>query len=71
MSWNYRVVRDDDGLRIFDVYYDEAGNPIGSNATPTYVYGETVEDLREQMNLMLEALALPILEEKDIGGKSF
>jgi len=63
------MVRNENGLRIFDVYYDEAGNPIGSNAAPTYVYGDTVEDLREQMTLMLDALTRPILEQKDIGGK--
>lgn len=69
MSWNYRVVRNEDGLRIFDVYYDESGKPIGSNAAPTHVYGDSVDDLREQMNLMLDALALPILEKTDIGRK--
>jgi hypothetical protein len=67
MSWNYRIVKDNDGLRIFDVYYDEAGNPISTHEVPTYVYGDTVDDLRDQLALMSEALALPILDENEIG----
>ena len=67
MSWNYRVVRGADGLRIFDVYYNEAGKPIGSNLAPTYVYGDTVDDLRAQLSLMIEALSEPVLDDVDIG----
>ena len=67
MSWNYRIIKDKDGLRIFDVYYDEAGQPISTHDVPSYVYGETVDDLREQLALMSEALALPILNESEIG----
>jgi len=26
MSWNYRVVQSEDGLRIYDVYYGNAVN---------------------------------------------
>jgi len=69
MSWNYRVIRNVDGLRIFDVYYNEAGQPVGSNVSPTYVYGETVDDLKVQLALMLEALERPILEERDVGSQ--
>lgn len=68
MSWNYRVVRNAEGLRIFDVYYDSEGSPVGTNASPTYVYGESVEDLRDQLMLMLEALKEPVLSESEIGG---
>lgn len=67
MSWNYRIVKGKDGLRIFDVYYNEAGLPISTHEVPTYVYGETVDDLSEQLALMSEALALPILDENEIG----
>ena len=67
MSWNYRVVRNEHGLRIFDVYYDEAGAPIATHEAPTYVYGETVDDLKAQLALMLEALDKPVIEEREIG----
>ena len=66
-SWNYRVVRGQDGLRIFDVYYDDAGRPISTNVAPTYAYGETLDDLSAQLQLMREALTLPVLEDAEIG----
>ena len=47
-SWNYRVVKDANGLRIFDVYYDDAGRPTSTHAAPTYVCGETLDDLNAQ-----------------------
>lgn len=52
---------------MFDVYYDSKGLPIGTNASPTYVFGESVEDLKDQLLPMLEALQEPILNEADIG----
>ena len=69
MNWNHRIVRMNEGLQIFDVYYDEFGTPISTSATPSTVYGETVEELREQLGLFAKALSLPILEESAIGSK--
>jgi hypothetical protein len=67
-SWNYRVVRGADGLRIFDVYHDDAGQPVSTNVAPTYVYGETLDAPSDQLQPMREALARPILDDSDIGG---
>ena len=66
-SWNYRVVKGVNGLRIFDVYYDAAGRPTSTHATPSYVYGETLDDLNAQLQLMNKALTLPVLDEAEIG----
>lgn len=70
MSWNHRVVSTKEGLKIFDVYYNDLGRPIATNAIPSTVYGETVEELREKLELLSEALRLPILEESEIGSTS-
>lgn len=67
MTYNYRVVKEDGDLRIYDVYYNEQGEPIATHTAPTYVYGETVEDLRVQLQLMLEALDKPVLDMRSIG----
>lgn len=67
MSWNHRIVRMNEALQIFDVYYDEVGRPISTSATPSTVYGEKVEELQEKLGLLAEALSLPILEESAIG----
>ena len=66
MSWNHRVVRLDNHLRIYDVYYDDGGRPISRHEAPTYVSGETIEELREQLQLLERAIALPVLNNEDI-----
>ena len=60
-SWNYRVVKGADGLRIFDVYYDDSGRPTSTHATASYVCGETLDDLDAQLKLMKEALTLSLI----------
>jgi hypothetical protein len=60
-------VKGADGLRIFDVYYDDAGRPNSTHATASYVYGETLDDLNAQLRLMNEALTRPVLHEAEIG----
>lgn len=67
MSWNYRVVRGEYGLRIYDVYYDGDGNPIATHQNPTYVYGDQLQDLKQQLMLMIEALEKPVLDVASIG----
>lgn len=67
MSWNYRVVRLDNHLRVYDVYYDESGAPISRHAEPTYIYGDTIEHLREQLAWINAALEKPILDDGEIG----
>lgn len=67
MTWNYRVVRNGNDLRIYDVYYDDQGRAHSRHVEPTYAYGETLEDLRSQLTEMLAALDAPILEDRDIG----
>jgi hypothetical protein len=67
MTWNYRVVRNGNDLRIYDVYYDGQGRAHSRHVEPTYVHGETLEDLRSQLTEMLAALDAPILEDRDIG----
>jgi len=69
-SWNYRVVKSANGLRIFDVYYDDAARPTFASAAPSYVCGETLDDLNAQLQLMNEALARPVLDEAEIGAEA-
>jgi len=66
-SWNYRVVDCDEDLRIYDVYYDDSGKPIARHIEPTYVYGQNIDELRDQLLLMLAALEKEPLLDKAIG----
>ena len=67
MSWNYRLVRDSDGLYMSEVYYHDDGTPRSYrwDATPSYD-PETdtegpVEAIEWVLNKMLEACKKPIL----------
>lgn len=65
-GFNYRVLDTGDGcFSIIEVYYD--GERINSwcNGTPL---GETAEELREDLGLMLKALNAPILTPSDLPG---
>jgi hypothetical protein len=64
--WNHRVVRmPDDGLgnqwlEVQEVYYNQKGEPCGY--CNSYVGGETLEELAEQIERHSKALVLPILD---------
>ena len=57
-------------MRIFDVYYDDAGNPIATSAEPSSIYGDTIDDLRNGLELLKAALELPVLDASSIGKAS-
>jgi len=63
--WNHRVVRIPDQLgetwfEVQEVYYNKQGEPCGY--CNSYVGGETMEELRVQIERHSKALALPILD---------
>jgi hypothetical protein len=64
--WNYRVfIAKDAPYHIREVYYDkdnQVDGYVGSGAWPS---GDTLEELRKDLEHMLEALDKPVLEEKE------
>ena len=68
--WNFRVIdltKDNDWgekwLEICEVYYEDSGSLLGyCKAT---VGEESVEELKETLQRMLECLNKPILQEED------
>jgi len=68
MSWNYRVMKQvfdgDDFLQIHEEYYDKKKKKSWTVNGVT-VAGESIEELRDVLNKMLEALDKEIL---DYGG---
>lgn len=82
MTWNYRVFRqrfdDEEQLVIHEVHYDYANDddtrpPVPDDAmikgwTVRNVKpgGETIEELRSDLQRMLNALNAPILEEAEL-----
>ena len=67
MTWNYRVVETADGLRVFDVYYNDKGEPSARHEQPTFIYGASVEELQAQVALISQAFELPVLKDSAIG----
>lgn len=71
MYWNYRIIEkyhkdtDSTTYHIHEVFYDSKGN-IEAWTEPIEPMGETLEELRSDMNLMLLAFEKPVLTEKMI-----
>ena len=68
MSWNYRVIHRNNestlGTNVYaihEVYY-EKGIPDTMTVNPQYPQGETIEELREDLEHYRLALDKPILE---------
>lgn len=73
MTWNYRVFRHH-GIgpgdttipyfKIHEAYYDEEDNFHGMTQA-VYPQGETIEELRDDLDWMIKALDAPVLEWPD------
>ena len=72
MSWDYRVVikrsTSMEHYGIHEVYYNEEGGTDYCTDTPCDPYGETLEELKENVLQMMGAFLEPIIEYDDIGG---
>lgn len=70
MSWDHRVMRHREGdavwYAVHEVYYDEAGRPTACTENPVEPFGETFEELRDDLHLFAKALEKPVLDYDDI-----
>ena len=66
--WNYRVVERDDTFAIHEAYYDDAGNVTHITAEPVAPMGESLAELRADMEHYRRALDEPVLRYEDIVG---
>ena len=70
-AWDYRVVRkesvdgSDEWYSIQEVYYDGDGQPM-AQTIDLMVDGDTIMEMRIQLELMLKSLEEPVLDESDI-----
>lgn len=67
MTWNHRVVQRPDrygnpGYAIHEVYYDDEGTPHSCTTDSISPYGETPEDLAAELQRMLKACSLPVID---------
>lgn len=66
MAWNYRIVKkqlkDEIYFEVCEVYYDEKGKPGSWSWGHNVLGGESMEDLKDTMNKIQEAMKRPVLE---------
>jgi hypothetical protein len=78
MSWNYRVVRkvlSDAGhttiqYGIHEVYYDDDHVPTSCTVNPVTPYGESEEELAQDVRRYTSALEKPVLDYDSFGVNS-
>ena len=69
IGWNHRLIKcvDDFGdvyYQFAEVYYDEEGKPF--SYTTICTSSTTVEGLRQIVEGLLQAMAEPVLDEKEV-----
>jgi hypothetical protein len=64
MSWNYRVMKKAGHLAVYPVYYDDRGNIRSWSERPFSPEAESLEELRTNLELMLDALEKEIIEDE-------
>ena len=78
MSWDYRVVRkilSGEGYTttqygIHEVYYDDDHVPASCTINPVTPYGESEDELAQDVRHYASALEKPVLDYDSIGVKS-
>ena len=72
MSWNHRIVKRsytnpkwDDTYSIHEAHYDEDGPAHSITEEAIVPSGETPEELKEELEMMLKAFDEPILNYED------
>jgi len=66
MQWDYRVFFEDGGYTIRTVYYDDEGTIVACSAKPIEPFGESLEELEEELNLLQAAVTKKVLSASDI-----
>lgn len=70
MSWNYRVAEETHGgVKVYTIrefYY--IGDKTGWTATDIAPYGETPEELKTDLERMLQAFDLPVVNIDEVEG---
>jgi hypothetical protein len=67
-TWNYRVVENEGSFAIHEAYYDDAGNVTNITVDAVVPMGESLAELRADLERFLKALAAPVLVYGDVAG---
>lgn len=74
MNWNYRVIRRNVGgatvFGIHEVHYSSNRDILGWTENPVIPTGETIDELKKDFSMQLQALELPVLDHDELERKS-
>jgi len=66
MSWDYRVIEHNGMFTIHEVYYNDKGGITSISQDPMGPSGDTLEELKDDMEYFLQALDMPVLKKEEI-----
>ena len=66
MSWDYRVIEHDGMFTIHEVRYNDRGDITFISEDPLGPSGDTMEELKDDMQYFLQALDSPVLKKDDL-----
>lgn len=61
MSWNHRLITDNVRFWVGEVYYDDDGTPLGCTTGGVLDDWDALDELKETVVQVAEALAKPLL----------
>lgn len=69
MTWNHRIMAAPDGdgyeYGLYEVYYNEKGEPTGYTSDAIPIVGESIKEIRWILDKVEEALMKPVLSYED------
>lgn len=66
MIWNYRVIEHDKFFAIHEVYYNDKGDIAAISEDPIEPSGQTLKELKGDLEYFLQALNRPVLKKNKI-----
>jgi hypothetical protein len=69
LFWNIRIVHTKDGYGVYEVFYNKETRKPWGRDMDAMLYGETLEELYEYIDMLLKDIKAPILEDEDISSK--
>ncbi len=66
ISWDYRIIEHDGAFTVHEAHYNEKGDIISISEEPMGPSGETLGELKDDMEYFLQALNRPVLRKEEI-----
>jgi hypothetical protein len=70
MHWDYRVFFEDGGYTFRTVYYDARAAIVACSEKPIDPFGESLEELQKELNLLQADLSKKVLSVSDVPPQS-